>query len=896
MMSILKNSFRVLTIGVVFAILSVSNVFAATIDIDFESSSNPLALPGAEATNFYTSLGVRFDSRPTIERYRSPLFPSTQVLQQTSPAGRTCETLEMYFNNDMAVREVRMRVINRHLRSYRVQAFSGDFRTRDVYPITVIDTFNYHISPVGGPPFPTPPPYMDIVLRAADDEPNITRVFAHPPAGCFDFMVIDNLTIETLYDPVAIAPLPDPPPPPAVNRISVAAYEVSQGVMSHLSQRREDWLPPSQDTRLMALPRKHIPLISGRDTGVRFFLEASQRSTSRISPILRVNIAYKDGTYRREDIYGENTEGGNMIPARDTSATEQDIRRSLVLRRARMDQSLDFVIPGHALINARAMQLYLSENSLGRERRLALINMVFEGPYIMGVNFARIRGIGDAAGAGEPPPNEPWRSYLEAFLEDIYPVSDVYIRRFPIPFAVDEGFGNCNSFLTVMSAAFEGAITEAAREFPFLSANYWTNLYFVGQSPPDCSGLGFYHRPQAFVKNIFDTPQEIGHTMGLNHVTNLHSEGTGGFENWPYQHGSIGTVDEGLGYDYGVFGLVMGLNDGSAGVWGTWTMGAVPPCRGDSSEIFPNCNADSNMMHDFISYGGGGLLPIWGNLNNLSGNPINTRWTSDINYHRIARFFESCIVLDPPNRFWGPAPVQEPVTSSNPGCWNAEGGDDSDDPGDGAAARTEALIFYGYISNTGEVESFRTLRKPVLLSALSNVPGEYTLTMTDQNGLILQSIPFSLLVSPVESVEKDSQGRSFIVVAPWDPQLMKIEITDYKTPIFEKTVSLNKPFVDLLTPKPDDIWYIGQPNGQLITWLAKDNPDEDKARVFIQYSPDQGETWHPLASVNAALGELNVDITGLEETEEAQIYISITDGLNSDAFILRGIFAVRKTQ
>ena len=58
------------------------------------------------------------------------------------------------------------------------------------------------------------------------------------------------------------------------------------------------------------------------------------------------------------------------------------------------------------------------------------------------------------------------------------------------------------------------------------------------------------------------------------------------------------------------------------------------------------------MMHDFMSYGAGDFLPRWGGI-------ASTRWTSDINYHRIARFLEECVSLDPPNRFWGPAPAED---------------------------------------------------------------------------------------------------------------------------------------------------------------------------------------------------------------------------------------------
>ena len=39
-----------------------------------------------------------------------------------------------------------------------------------------------------------------------------------------------------------------------------------------------------------------------------------------------------------------------------------------------------------------------------------------------------------------------------------------------------------------------------------------------------------------------------------------------------------------------------------------------------------------------------------------------------------------------------------------------------------------------------------------------------------------------------------------------------------------------------------------------------------------------------------------MDVKDLDETEEALIYISVTDGLHSDAVVLPGNFAVRNSQ
>src|SRR5699024_5797553 len=139
---------------------------------------------------------------------------------------------------------------------------------------------------------------------------------------------------------------------------------------------------------------------------------------------------------------------------------------------------------------------------------------------------------------------------------------------------------------------------------------------------------------------------------GINHATNQHGEdggGAGDWEPWPYTHGSIGAVDETSNWNDGVFGATMILNSTGSGVdritnWGTWILAPLAPCMSTvDGSLFPNCTAgDASIRHDYMSYSGGARMPIWGVQN----------WVSDINYYRLQQFFETCIAIDPPHRFW----------------------------------------------------------------------------------------------------------------------------------------------------------------------------------------------------------------------------------------------------
>ncbi len=210
------NFLSTILLLLVFTAFQSSKARPETVMIDFESSSNPLAVPGADATNLYEDLGVTFPSGPIIMG-----GAGNQVLQQGDPPpGRLeCSPLVIELDTELGVRRVGMRVINRHLRYYTVQAFSG---------ATQVDEYVFWA------PIPPPPPYefvlyRDITLEAADDEGDITRIVVNPPSDCFDLASIDNLTLETACvcsDPVSFT---DP-------NLAAAVREQLGGGISDLSR------------------------------------------------------------------------------------------------------------------------------------------------------------------------------------------------------------------------------------------------------------------------------------------------------------------------------------------------------------------------------------------------------------------------------------------------------------------------------------------------------------------------------------------------------------------------------------------------------------------------------------------------------------------------------------
>lgn len=840
---------------------------ADSVSLTFEQSEEASAVSGAEATNIYTAYGVRFPSRPTIQRDRS-----NQILQQGTAGGRpdplpdrvTCAPLEMEFNWRMSVREVRMRVINRHLRSYTIQAFAGS---------TEVDIDRFTTSPVSGPPFPPITPYRDITLRASAGEGDITRVVANPPSDCFDLMVIDNLAYETLQPVRPVSPVPDPARP---NRVSLLAYEVTQGVMSRLT-RPDGPRESTPDTRVMARPTDNLTYVAGRDTGVRFFLGASEADIANYDANLRVTVFYRDGS-RRQKTVTENTDGGRAVPVVPAGLDGTPLRRALAQRRARADQSLDYVIPGRFLQNAQSMQLLLSTIPEGAP--LARVSVNFGGSYRMGLNIARVNGIGmDAVVGGAP--SRVTTSLATQFMQDLYPVTGLITQRESGVLTMNTGAaaGGCFSFLAALDAAIAG--TTAAAPIP--GVNFWTNMYFV-QNPPGCGGLGWYNTPGAMTNVSFSTAaHEAGHNIGINHATNQHNESQGGtagdWEPWPYTHGSIGAIDETQGFMDGVYGVVMNPNTASSGLdmvnnWGVWTFGPIAPCTGTNAQVFPTCTApDANLSHDYMSYGPTTNLAVWG----------QQTWISDINYHRALRWFQDCRQLDPPHRFMagGSIDVRDTTGECN-GAGTPVAGAASGRMA-GASFPRDAMVFSGILGDDDTIKNMRTIRKFASAQSFANPSGAYLLVMYGNDGSVISSIPFAERIAPGEV-----GGKAFTVVAPYDPKLAKVEILYNQRTIYSRDASNAAPSISLLTPRGGEVWREGV---RRIEWKFAEGVDQ-KSDVYLQYSPDKGASWYPIGLIGGGQTYLDVNVEDLPPSDNALLYLSTADGLRSAAAVTEKVFAV----
>lgn len=816
---------------------------AATVSIDFERGTHPAALPGTTATTLYAEQGVLFPSHPTIEqdgtggqmlRQGDNLFPRPDPL----PDRRIrCGPLVMEIRPETGARRVRMRVLTRSLRAYGVRAYSG---------AAEVDAFEFY------PPARTRPPVrLDTVvtLRSEPGEGPITRVVANPPDDCFDLMAIADLEIETDGPPVAF------------NVVRALAFEVTQGVMSRLTRVIRPDAPVQPDTRLMALPDRRLTLVRGRTTGIRFYLGSSREDAGDYPAELEATLYDTEGRHETRR-FRENTvaaaggasTGVSSAPLTPAGTGEPGLTRMLVQRRGRTDLSHDFVIPGAALERTeRAVLRLLSADGLA----LATVETRFHGPYVMGANFLRLSGTGPAASIGTALPAEPVRSRMGEFLSALLPVADPLRLRDQGVLLIGRPVPDCWTLLATADAV--AGPLGLGQSIP--GVNYWGNLYVAQNTPPDCGGLGWYNRPGALTSSSVSTAaQEIGHNIGMNHVSNAHGEGAGreDWESWPYLHGGIGAVDEARGHGEGVFGLVMTrLGDGGAGGWGTWTMTPVAPCGASSvDQMFPSCTApDGTLSHDYMSYGPGTPVPPWG----------IQAWTSDINYYRVTRFFQDCIALDPPHRFdsGGSSSFPDPVGVCVPAGAPAP-------PAPEPVA--ELIVLSLRLLTPGVLDELLMIRRRATGWRAPGGTGEYALVLRDSAGAVIRSVPFSAW----RASGRDTTP-AVVVAAPADSRIRAIEVARGQTTIFRRAASASPPSVTLLAPLPGEVWSQGV---QRIAWRAAD-PDGDSLTVLVQYSPDAGQTWLPLALMGDDQGEITVDVRDLQPSRAALVYVSATDGVRS---------------
>jgi hypothetical protein len=164
------------------------------------------------------------------------------------------------------------------------------------------------------------------------------------------------------------------------------------------------------------------------------------------------------------------------------------------------------------------------------------------------------------------------------------------------------------------------------------------------------------------------------------------------------------------------------------------------------------------------------------------------------------------------------------------------------------------------------------------------VPGEYSLELLDANGRSLLSLPFFVTFVDVEGIETDSFYFDFQI--PAREGTAEIQLRHGRTLLDTIRISKNAPTVAVRSPNGGEQWK----GAQTIEWTAED-ADRDALTFNILYTPNDGETWIPVAS-GIQRNTYDLDTDTLPGGTQARIRVVATDGFNTSQDDSDAVFTV----
>ncbi|MCS6844185.1 MAG: hypothetical protein NZ528_07680 [Caldilineales bacterium] len=207
-------------------------------------------------------------------------------------------------------------------------------------------------------------------------------------------------------------------------------------------------------------------------------------------------------------------------------------------------------------------------------------------------------------------------------------------------------------------------------------------------------------------------------------------------------------------------------------------------------------------------------------------------------------------------------------------------------------------VFYisGEIHRSGRGVLYPVLIQPGIPSPRFEA-GSGELRIVGAQGTLLRFLfPVEFLDDPEEPVET----VHFNFQLPYVRGATKIVLLHNGQEIADIPFSPNPPTVRVTSPKADQVFEVARPMPALesyrptetlrIAWAASD-PDGDPLRFTILYSPDNGQSWYPVAW-NVEGNSYELDLNLIPGGRSAKLRVIVTDGVNTAQDDSDGIFAV----
>lgn len=188
------------------------------------------------------------------------------------------------------------------------------------------------------------------------------------------------------------------------------------------------------------------------------------------------------------------------------------------------------------------------------------------------------------------------------------------------------------------------------------------------------------------------------------------------------------------------------------------------------------------------------------------------------------------------------------------------------------AAPQDSFYILGRVYPDGRGEFREIVRQPGL-STGNDATGTYTVRVLDCEGGNIDAAGFSVEFVDVEGDPLQFVSFDAVLTASMDACTIVLERDGAM--IQSRTVSDNSPWIDLLSPIGGEIW-----DGiEMITWQAGDD-DGDALLFSVLYSPDDGRTWHPVATAISE-SQYQVDSSRLPGGSSAIVRVLASDGANT---------------
>ncbi len=162
----------------------------------------------------------------------------------------------------------------------------------------------------------------------------------------------------------------------------------------------------------------------------------------------------------------------------------------------------------------------------------------------------------------------------------------------------------------------------------------------------------------------------------------------------------------------------------------------------------------------------------------------------------------------------------------------------------------------------------------------------YSVALVDESGGLITSQPVRIRENSAHDV---TRTETFTVHLPFDSQTRRLRILENERIVAERFVTANAPSVNITAP---ELGTLQSPN-LTIQWNGSDD-DADAIIYSIQYSPDNGSTWHPINPVypDNGTGTNTLTIAGVDGLNipgsqslifpgSSRIRVIASDGINT---------------